>query len=96
MRIVNFILLLLLIFIGITFATLNSTIVSVNYYFDTYQTHLSLLLAIAFVLGGIVGSLVGVWGLIKFKLKNYRLKQRLDLAEKEIENLRAIPLQDKH
>jgi hypothetical protein len=33
--------------------------------------------------------------LIKAKIVNYRLKQRLGFAEKEIENLRAIPLQDK-
>lgn len=78
-----------------TFATLNSESVTVNYYLDQSTLPLSLLLVLVFALGCLVGMVVGFWLLIKAKILNYRLRQRLQLAEKEIENLRAIPLQDK-
>lgn len=96
MRIVSFIFLLLIILLGITFAVLNSAIVTVNYYVGQNTMPLSLLLVLDFALGGLVGLGIGLWLFIKIKLKNYRLRQRLKFAEKEIENLRAIPLHNKH
>ncbi len=96
MRIVSYIFLLIIVLLGISFATLNSAAVNINYYIGQKAMPLSLLLALVFGIGCFVGLLVAVSVLIKTKLKNYRLKQRLKMAEKEIENLRAIPLQDKH
>jgi putative membrane protein len=78
-----------------TFATLNSESVTINYYLGSSTLPLSLLLVLVFALGCLIGMLVGFWLVIKSKLSNYRLRQRLNVAEKEIENLRAIPLQDK-
>jgi putative membrane protein len=77
-----------------TFATLNSESVTVNYYFDQSTLPLSLLLVIVFALGCLIGMIVGFWLVLKAKIQNYRIRQKLSLAEKEIENLRAIPLQD--
>lgn len=96
MRIVTYLLLLIIILIGITFAVLNPTIVTMNYYIGQKTLPLSLLLVSVFALGCFFGLLVGGWLLLKAKIKNYRLKQRLKVAEKEVQNLRAIPLQDKH
>lgn len=96
MRIFTFVMILLIIILGVTFATLNSTAVTVNYYLAKATLPLSLLIVIVFALGGLVGIAIGLWLFFKLKLKNYRLKQQLKLAEKEIENLRAIPLQNKH
>ena len=96
MRIVTYLLLLMIILIGITFAVLNPTIVTLNYYIGQKTSPLSLLMVSVFALGCFSGLLVGGWLLLKVKVKNYRLKQRLKVAEKEVQNLRAIPLQDKH
>ncbi len=95
MRIISYFFLLVIVVFGITFATLNSESVTINYYFDQSSLPLSLLLVLVFALGCLIGMVVGFWLLIKAKIHNYRLRQRLGLAEKEIENLRAIPLQDK-
>jgi putative membrane protein len=95
MRIVSYFFLLLIVIFGMTFATLNSESVTINYYFNQSSLPLSLLLVFVFALGCLIGMVVGIWLLIIAKLNNYRLRQRLNLAEKEIENLRAIPLQDK-
>ena len=96
MRIFSYIFILVIVFLGVTFATLNSDLVNINYYLGQKEMPLSLLISIAFGVGALLGILVGLWILFKTKMKNFRLKQRLKLAEKEIENLRAIPLQDKH
>ncbi len=95
MRIISYFFLLIIVIFGMTFATLNSESVTINYYFGQSTLPLSLLLVLVFALGCLIGMIVGIWLLIKAKLLNYRLRQRLNLAEKEIENLRAIPLQDK-
>lgn len=95
MRIFSYFFLLVIILFGITFASLNSESVTVSYYFGQSTLPLSLLLVLVFAFGCLIGMIVGFWLLIKAKLLNYRLRQRLHLAEKEIDNLRAIPLQDK-
>ncbi len=94
MRIISYILLLVIVLFGMTFATLNSESVTINYYLGQSALPLSLLLVMVFAAGCLVGIVVGFWLLIKAKLANHRLRQRLNLAEKEVENLRAIPLQD--
>ena len=94
MRIVSYFFLLMIILFGMTFATLNSESVTINYYFGQSSLPLSLLLVLVFALGCMLGMVVGFWLLIKAKIQNYRMRQRLQLAEKEVDNLRAIPLQD--
>lgn len=95
MRIISYFFLLIIILFGMTFAALNSESVTINYYFDQSALPLSLLLVIVFALGCLIGVVAGLLLLIKAKVHHYRLQQRLTLAEKEIENLRAIPIQDK-
>lgn len=95
MRIISYIFLLIVVVFGVTFAALNAESITVNYYFSQSTLPLSLLLVLVFALGCLLGIVVGLWLLLRAKVRNYKLRQRLTLAEKEIENLRAIPLQDK-
>ena len=95
MRLLSSFFLLVIVFFGMTFATLNSESVTINYYLGQSTLPLSLLIVSVFAFGCLIGMLVGFWLVIKAKLTNYRMKQRLSLAEKEIQNLRTIPLQDK-
>jgi lipopolysaccharide assembly protein A len=96
MRILSYILLIIIILLGITFALINHNPVTVNYYLGEVSLPLSFVLVFAFVSGCLLGLIVGLSILIKLKLKNYRLQQQLKVTEKEVENLRAIPLQDRH
>ena len=95
MRIISFFFMLAIVIFGVSFATLNSESVTINYYLDQSTLPLSLLLVIVFALGCLLGIIVGLWLVLKAKIKNYRMRHKLALAEKEIENLRSIPLQDK-
>jgi len=94
-RIISYFFILVIVLFGMTFATLNSESVTIDYYLGQTTFPLSLLLVSVFASGCFIGMVAGFWLLIKAKLLNYRLHQQLSLAEKEIENLRAIPLQDK-
>lgn len=96
MRILSYLFLLVIVVLGVSFATLNSGVVTLNYYLGHKTMPLSLLLVSVFIIGCLLGVLVCLSIVIKLKLKNYRIRQRLKLAEKEVANLRAIPLQDRH
>ena len=96
MRLITYLLLLIIILIGVTFALLNPSPVLIHYYVGQKTLPLSMLLVLVFALGCFLGLLVGLWFVFKIKIKNYHLKKRVKIAEKEIQNLRAIPLQDRH
>lgn len=95
MRVIYYLLLIVIVFLGATFATLNMQTVSINYYFDQNALPLALLLVLTFSGGCVFGLIVGFWLLLKSKLKHFRLRKRLNLVEKELENLRIIPLREK-
>ena len=96
MRVFGYVFLLILIILGITFAILNADPVAIHYYIGSKQFPLSLLLVISFGVGLFVSFLY--MGLVVLRLKSERrhLRKRLSVAEKEIDNLRAIPIRDEH
>ncbi len=95
MRIISYFFLLVIVLFGVTFAALNSDTVVIDYYLGKSSLPLSLLLVSSFASGCLIGMIAALGLLIRSKMKAHRLRQRLNVAEKEIENLRAIPLQDK-
>lgn len=92
MRIFSYLFLLIIMLVGLTFASLNSTIVTFNYYLGVKNIALSLLLVFAFGGGIVLGLLVAIFPWIKVKRDNMRLKSRLKVVEKEVENLRSLPI----
>jgi putative membrane protein len=95
-RILTCLIVIIVILLGITFASLNSGPVTIHYYIGQHTFSLPLLLVLVFAAGSLLGLIVGFWLVLKLKVKNYRLAQHLKIAEKEIQNLRVIPLQDRH
>jgi putative membrane protein len=94
MRILSYLVLLVIMLVGLTFASLNSSIVSFNYYLGTKEVALSLLLVFAFGFGICLGLLVAVFPWLRAKTEAMRVKSRLKVVEKEVENLRSIPIKD--
>jgi lipopolysaccharide assembly protein A len=92
MRIISYIFLLLVMLIGITFASLNAAPVPFHYYLGSQQIPLALLLIFAFGCGILVGVIFILFSIIKLKRDNYRLKGHIKIVEKELENLRSLPL----
>ena len=75
MRIATYLLVVIVIFFGFSFAVLNATVVTVNYYLGESSLPLSWLLVIVFAVGCLLGLAVGVYLLIKLKVKHYPNKQ---------------------
>lgn len=96
MRIFTYIFLGLIIFIGVTFAILNPQPVTFDYWIAKRTLPLSLLVTLIFVGGFCLGLLMSGWFIIRARWKNRSLTQRLKMVEKEVQNLRTIPLRDEH
>jgi uncharacterized membrane protein YciS (DUF1049 family) len=94
MKILSYILLIVLLVLGVSFAGLNASPVTINYYIGARELPLSLLLVMFFAFGCALGLLVGLSMYLRMRSKNYRLSNRIKLAEKEVSNLRNMPLQD--
>ena len=94
MRLLSYVFLLIIMLLGLTFAALNSAPVTFNYYIGSKTIALSLLLVLAFGSGIFLGFIVTLFPLIKLKGNNHRLKSRLKTLEKEVENLRSLPIKD--
>jgi len=96
MRIISSIFYLILIALAVVFAVINSNEITLAYYFGTQDMPLSLALAIALILGCLLGVLSCLKKIIKLKYCQRQLKQEINTANKEISNLRAIPIKDQH
>ena len=81
---------------GIVFAILNSVPVQFNYYFGSAATPLSLAIILAMLVGAILGMLASLGIILKAKRQVSRLKRSIEVTEKEIANLRAIPIKNQH
>lgn len=95
MRILLYIVFLLIVLLGVSFAYLNADSVTFNYYLGERSVPLSLLLICSLGVGLILGFAVVLVAWIKLKAKNIRLKKRLKSAKQEVENLRAIPIRER-
>ena len=96
MRFIYFACALLVIVLGVVFAVLNAETVQLNYYLGSVDLPLSLVLVLAII----VGALLGIFSILSFIIGSRRsatkLKRSVEVAEKEIVNLRNIPIKDEH
>ena len=77
MKIVSYLLWILVILIGVSFAGLNAQYVHFNYYFGNVELPLSLLLALGFAIGGFLGVFVSLSLIIRYKSESYHLKRQV-------------------
>lgn len=96
MRVVKIVFYLFIILVGISFAALNASSVKINFYFTTWSMPVSVLATIMVGIGIIVGFLISLSKYWRLKRELRKMREQLRLTEKEIKNLRAIPLKDQH
>lgn len=94
MRILGLVFFIIVILLGISFAVLNAEEVKLNYYFGTTSLPLSLVTVIAFAIGAILGILVSLFLILRLKSQNAKLRRTIRNAEKEVKNLRNLPIKD--
>jgi len=90
------IVILLIALFGVAFAVLNAEAVQFDYYFGKIATPFSLALILALLVGAIFGLLASAGIILRAKRQVAKLKRASAVSEKEIANLRAIPIKNQH
>lgn len=96
MRFLYFLFLFFILIILIGLAVSNSQLVNLNFYFTSLSLPLSLAMALAIVLGCLIGFLCCLKTIIRSKYQARSLRKQISIANKEIANLRSIPIKDEH
>lgn len=82
--------------LGVTFAVLNAEPVTLKYYFGSSEIPLSLVVVLSVAFGAVLGMLAGVGLWLRSRREIARIRKSAQVAEKEIANLRSIPIRDRH
>jgi len=85
-----------IVILGVIFAVLNAEPVHLNFYFGEKQLPLSLALILSTLVGALLGVLASMQLIVKSKRELARMRKAADIAEKEISNLRSIPIKNPH
>ncbi len=94
MKLFKLIFFILVAVLGVSFAVLNASFVEINLYIGIYKLHLSLLLVFTLGIGILVGFLVMSGSFLRLKAENFKIKNKIKWAEKEVSNLRSLPIKD--
>lgn len=84
---VNYLIWFLVLIVGVTFSSLNSYPVQVNYYFGSTQLMLPILILIAMAIGALLGIFAffkSWWGRVQ---ENRRLQARIQRLERKIREI---------
>lgn len=95
-RFVYLVLTLMVVIFGIVFAVLNADTVQLNYYLGSVELPLSLVIMLAMIVGAVLGIFASLSFIIGSRRNLSKLKRSVAVAEKEIVNLRNIPIKDEH
>jgi len=83
MKIFSYIMVILVILLGVTFAMMNTSPVTLNYYVGTSDISLSLLLVLVLFIGVLLGVIFMSSKLLKEKYENRRYKNKLEQVQKQ-------------
>ena len=93
-RIAKLILILVILLFGLAFHLKNNQLVALNYYVGAIELPISLVIVLVLILGALLGILASLPLIIKLKQQKLRLEKQIQNSEKEINNLRVMPVKD--
>ncbi|MCG8378479.1 MAG: LapA family protein [Proteobacteria bacterium] len=93
-RIAKLILILVILLFGLAFHLKNNQLVALNYYIGVIELPMSLVIVLVLILGALLGILASLPLIIKLKQQKLRLEKQIQNSEKEINNLRVMPVKD--
>lgn len=94
MRILSLAILLIVLLLGLSFAVLNSGSIVVNYYLGEQEIPLSVALVLALVFGALLGVLASLSIILRQRTRISSLNRTVAMTEKELTNLRSLPIKD--
>jgi len=93
-RLIGFIVLLLVIAFGLSFALANARPVEVEYFLGLVTVPLSLALVAALILGALLGMLAASALLLRQQREAMKLRRRVNQVERELAELRKLPIRE--
>lgn len=93
-RIAKLILVLAVLLLGLVFHLKNNQLIELNYYLGTLELSLSLLVVVVLCVGAVLGALASLPLIVSLKRQQMKLKRQIENSEKEINNLRVLPVKD--
>ncbi len=89
-RLLGFLLLVVLVVLGLSFAVLNSQPVALNYYFGARDIPLSMIVVVSLAAGALMGVLVSLGTIIRLKQQAGSLRRRMRAAQKDADQARIL------
>ena len=93
-KILSLLLVILFLLLGFVLHLKNPDLVFFSFPFIERQAPLGLLMLLAMLIGIVIGALLMSFSLMKSKMLGRKAKRDLAKVEKEVENLRAMPIKD--
>jgi len=78
----------------LSFSVVNAHLVPLDYFIGKTEAPLALLLAITLAVGALVGVFAMLKTIMSLRLEIGKLRKTVKLSEKEIANLRSLPIKD--
>lgn len=82
--------------LGLSFAVLNSATVAINYYFGSSEIPLAVALVAALVVGALLGVTASLGLILRQRTRISALSRTIAVTEKEVSNLRSLPIKGEH
>jgi putative membrane protein len=91
LRLFRFLLLVILVVLGLSFAVLNAEPVSLNYYIASRDVPLSLIMVLSLATGAVIGVLVSAGMILRLRQQTANLRRQLQRAERAADELSVLP-----
>lgn len=95
-RILILALIFAVILLGVVFHLRNDQLVVLDYLVGSSKFYFSVWLVFAFTIGALLGLISSLPIILKMKRENARLQKRARISERELNNLRVLPVKDPH
>lgn len=93
-RVVGFVAALIIVFFGLSFSVLNAQRVALDFYFGRADVPLSMILFVALALGAVLGVLAAFGVVLRQRREVAQLRRRIGDAQKELAELRKLPIRN--
>jgi putative membrane protein len=93
-RVIGLVIALVIIFFGLSFSVLNAQRVGLDFYFGRADVPLSMILFVALTLGAVLGVMASIGLVIRQRREVVRLRRRVGDAQKELTELRKLPIRN--
>lgn len=93
-RLIALVIAVLVVALGLSFAMLNAESAELNFYFGRLSMPISLWMVIAVVVGAVLGVLSSFGMVFRQRRQLARLRRQIADAEKELSELRKLPIRN--